>query len=106
MEKAIKYNGGGNWGQEGQPIYTWNREIGESSGGLALITKYDSLEILDSIFYNVDLMTITAEEQFQTEFEFNTDFYFSPYIGVIRKVIHDTINGTKTWNLKRYDVKK
>jgi hypothetical protein len=106
IDQVIKYNGGGNWGQEGQPIYIWNWEIGENSNGLTLIASYDSIEILDNMFYNIDVMEVTAKDQFQVEFEFNTDLYFSPYIGVIRRVIHDTINGTETWDLKNYNIKK
>jgi len=106
VEKVIKYNGGGNWGQDGQPIFVLNIEIGESSGGLIFISHYDSLEVMEDVFYNVDIMGIKAKEQFQDEFDFNTDLFFSPHVGVIRKIIYDTINGTEIWNIKRYEIKK
>lgn len=60
---------------------------------------------MNNVFYDVEIMTITANKQYQNEFEFNTDFFFSPHIGIIRKVTHDTVNGLETWNLKQYNIK-
>ena len=68
--------------------------------------KYDSLVVLDNTFYEVTKMSLLADEQYQPEFEFDTDLYFSPNIGLIKKEVHDTISGLKTWNLVRYHIEK
>ncbi|MCF8277299.1 MAG: hypothetical protein K9J17_11245 [Flavobacteriales bacterium] len=98
---SIKYNGGGEWGQDGQPIFLVNQEEGYFFNGLLVGEQIDNLLILNEVFYNVQKMSVQADFQYQSEFEYDTDFYFSETVGIVRIVIHDTINGTQTWNLKR-----
>ncbi|MFK5856850.1 MAG: hypothetical protein QM503_12010 [Bacteroidota bacterium] len=106
LRNFIRYNGGGDWGQDGQPIYAEDYQIDEGFNGLVLTDKYDSIEIMNSIYYDVEVMTIIANFQYQDEFNFNTDLFFSPHIGIIRMVTYDTIYGPNIWNLKRYKIEK
>jgi hypothetical protein len=100
----IRYNGGGSFGEEGQPIYLFGKEEGFQLNGLTVGAQLDSLEIFDHVFYDVAIMHIDSESQFQQEFEYDTDLYFSPGIGIIRTITYDTVNGTQEKNLLRYDV--
>lgn len=104
LSNFIRYNGGGTWGQEGQPIFVENASEGDTFNGLLVGAKLDSLVIFDETFFHVEKMTVEADMQIQNEFEFNTDFYFVPHVGVVRKVVHDAVNGPITWDLKRYHV--
>ena len=106
LNKHIKKNGGGDYCELGQPILTYNRDIGYEFNGITVTEKYDSLLVLDNYYYNVTKMSLTAEEQYQLEYEYNTDLYFSPNIGLIKKETHDTINGMEIWNLKRYHIEQ
>ena len=104
LRNFIRYNGGGDWGQDGQPIYVGGYNIDEGFNGVVLTDKYDSIEIMNRVYYDVEVMTISASFQYQNEFDFNTDFFFSPHIGIIRMVTHYTIDESQTWNLKRYKI--
>jgi hypothetical protein len=99
---SIKYNGGGDWGEDGQPIFLLNEDEGYFFNGLLIGEKLDSLLILDEMFYDVQKTSVQAGLQYQPEFDFDRDFYFVESVGVVRIVIYDTINGTQTWNLKRW----
>jgi hypothetical protein len=102
MSRHIKYNGGGEWGQNGQPIYINDKEEGYEFNGLVVERVLDSLMISNTIFYNVEKMNIQVDMQYQNEFEFDREFYFVPSIGIVRTIINDTINGTIIWDLKNY----
>ena len=104
MLDFMRYNGGGSFGSEGQPIYLLNSEEGHEFNGLLVGEKFDSLTILNEVFYDVEKMTVLSDIQFQDEFDFDRDFYFAPSIGIVRTVIHDTTNGTVTWDLKNYSI--
>ena len=105
MADFIRYNGGGDFGQNGQPIYITKREEGYEFNGLIVGKVLDSLVILNATFYNVEKMSVQADSQYQREFEFDTDIYFAPMVGIIREVIFDSINGTTTRDLKRFNLK-
>jgi hypothetical protein len=104
LSNFTRYNGGGSWGQDGQPIYILGKAESYGFNGLIVGEKYDSLLILDEMFYNVEKMSVNADMQFQIEFEYDRDFYFVPTVGIVRSVIHDTVNGTLTWDLKNYNI--
>jgi len=103
LSDHIKYNGGGDWGQEGQPIYIINQLKDYEFNGLVVGDYYDSLLILNTMFYRVIKMKVKANQQIDNQFKFDRDFYFSPHIGVVKYVIYDT-SGTETFNLKNYNV--
>tara|TARA_B110001469_G_C9502648_1_gene250905 strand:+ start:63 stop:674 length:612 start_codon:yes stop_codon:yes gene_type:complete len=102
LSDFTRYNGGGSWGQNGQPIYILDRDEEYEFNGLTVGERLDSLMILNTIFYNLEKMSVHADMQYQNEFEFDRDFYFVPSVGIVREVIYDTINGTKIWDLKNY----
>lgn len=102
----MKKNGGGSYCELGQPIFIYNTNVGYEFNCVTVTEKYDSLFVLYTFYYNVTKMSLMAEEQYQQEFEYNTDLYFSPNIGLVKIVTHDTINGTETWNLKRYQIEQ
>jgi len=104
MSSFARYNGGGSWGEDGQPIYILNRDEGYEFNGLMVSENFDSLSVLNEVFYDVEKMTVVADMQFQDEFDFDRDFYFAPSVGIVRTVIHDTTNGSVTWDLKDYSI--
>ena len=102
----IKLNGGGEYGQLGQPIFIYNGAVNHSFNGATIIDKYDSMTLLGTKFHNITKMKITAELQYQNEFLFDTYLYFADDFGLIKKEINDTINGFQSWNLKRSHIVK
>lgn len=100
----IKYNGGGDWGQNGQPIFIHDKAKGHRFNGLTVCEKIDSLIIFNTTFYNVEKMSIQADMQFQPKFQYDREFYFVPSIGIVRMVINDTVNGTIIRDLKNYNI--
>lgn len=106
MSNYIKLNGGGEYGQLGQPIFMYDRAVNYSFNGAKVIDKYDSMTVSGIKYYNITKMKITASLQFQKEFLFDTYLYFADNFGIIKKEINDTINGYQTWNLKRSHIVK
>jgi len=106
LHNFIRYNGGGDYGEKGQPIFILNRPEGYEFNGLIVGATLDSLRILDSTYYNIHKMEVVAREQYQKEFEYDREFYFVPTIGIVRHVIHDTIRGKQVWNLVDYRIEK
>ncbi|UTW65502.1 hypothetical protein KFE94_12670 [bacterium SCSIO 12643] len=102
MSNFIRYNGGGTFGQHGQPIHILNRDQGYQFNGLVVGEVFDSLQVSNTMYYNVEKMTVQADQQFQKKFDYDRDFYFVPSIGIVRIVIHDHKQGVITWDLKRY----
>lgn len=104
LSHFIRYNGGGTWGQNGQPIFILDRDEGYEFNGLVVGQSPDSLVVLSETYYDVDKMSVVAENQLQIEFDYDVDFYFTPSIGVVKYVEYDTLDGTKTWELKNYHI--
>lgn len=102
IRNYIKYNGGGENGELGQPIFIVDKTEGYSFNGLTVAATLDSLEVDETVFLDVIEMHIDADSQHQQEFDFDTELYFVPSIGVVKKVIHDSVNGTQTWELIRW----
>lgn len=104
LSNFIRYNGGGTFGQHGQPIHILNGDQGDQFNGLVVGEVFDSLQISHTMYYNVEKMTVQADHQFQKEFDYDRDFYFAPSIGIVRTVIHDPVKGAIPWDLKRYHI--
>ena len=104
MFGSVRLNGGGEYGQNGQPVLSYYANIGDEFNGATVAAKYDSLLVLDKYYYNVTKMSISVENQYQQEFEYDTDLYFAPDIGLIKNEVYDTVSGVKTWNLVRYHI--
>lgn len=102
----IKRNGGGDYGENGQPIYLANRDIGTEFNGMTIIAKYESLTINSNTFENIVETKITDSLQYQPMFDNNTYLYFSDSIGLIKKVT-DLGNGNyDSWSIKKWNLKK
>lgn len=106
MFNYVRLNGGGEYGQNGQACLLSNPNIGYEFNGVTVSGKFDSLLVLDRYCHNVTKMSISAINQYQHEFEFDTDLYFAPNIGLIRKTIYDTISGDETWDLAHCNIEK
>jgi len=104
-----KRNGGGTYGELGQPVF-WvnisNHEpyIGYGYNGFEMIALFDSIAIGDNTFYQVCKSTVYADEQYQHEFDFDTDLYFAPHIGIVRMDYFDEGSVHHVWNLVNWDV--
>lgn len=96
---TIKYNGGGPWGELGQPIFVYKEN---GFNGVSEFEHYDSLMVANKMYYDVEVWRLIASTQYQNEFEFDTDFYFCKSIGIIKTISYDTILGTNTIDLLRY----
>jgi len=101
MSDYIKLNGGGEYSQEGQPVFIYEKPVDYSFNGATVVDKYDSMNVLGTKYYDITKMKITASLQFQREFVFDTYLYFAANFGIIKKEIDDSIKGYQTWNLKR-----
>lgn len=102
MSDYIKLNGGGDYSEKGQPIFMYNESVNYEFNGAQIIAKIDTLTILGKVYNNITKIKITASEQYQHEFSYDTYLFFVDNYGLIRQEINDTINGYETWNLKRY----
>ncbi len=106
MNNYIKLNGGGEYGVlNGQPIFMYEAHINEEFNGATVFEKIDSLNILGNMYYDITKMKISAVDQWVQVFTYDTDMYFADHIGLIKKEIFDTINGTQSYELKKYDIK-
>lgn len=104
LSNFIRYNGGGQWGQNGQPIFILNSNEGNGFNGLSVGEHYDSIVVLSNTYFDVTKMLVSANNQVQKEFEYDIDLFFAPYIGIIKVIEFDTINGTRTMELKNYNI--
>lgn len=104
MSDFIRYNGGGAWGQDGQPIFILDRNEGYEFNGLVVRESIDSLIVLNETFYDIKKMSVIADKQYQVEFDYDMDFYFSPSIGVVKFIEYDTLSGAKIWELENYNI--
>ena len=102
----LRLNGGGEYNQDGQPVFMFDRPVNYSFNGASIVEKYDSLTIADIKYYDVIKMKITANQQYQHEFEFDTYLWFADNFGLVKKEVNNTIQGFQTWNLMRVQIVK
>ncbi len=103
ISNNIKINGSPHNERNGQPIYMHTRPIGFTFNGAGIEEKFDTFQLGENVFMNVTRVRISAANQYQPVYEFDTDLYFADGVGIIRKVVFDTL-GTKTSDLVRYNV--
>ncbi len=99
-----KRNGGGEWGQLGQPVmhiagYPWYPQVGNGFNGYQIMDIFPSFEVNGTTFNNVVWSRIFENEQYQHEFDYDTDLYFSPGVGIIRKAWIDGQGISHCWDL-------
>ncbi len=94
--------------EAGQTIFSSFSDTGDSwhPAGMKIIAKFSTMTINDNIFNNVIETKITASEQKNQEFAYDTYLYFTNTIGLIKKVT-DLGNGSfESWSIKRWSVIK
>ncbi len=104
LDSHFKYNGGGEYGHLGQPIFMYDEPAGSQFNGARIVGHSDSMTVLGNTFHDVTLVRIIREEQFDPMFSTDLNLYFAEHSGLIRKeIVHQTGN-IEIWNLKRYHV--
>ena len=106
LTNFMKINGGGTYGQEGQPIYMANSAIGTSFNGMEIINKLNSLNINGVTFNNITKIKITSSNQYQQEFINDTYLYFIDTVGLIKKETVLGLNNIESWSIKRWKIIK
>ena len=102
----IKRNGGGFYGQNGQPIYIAESDTGTEFNGMTIIAKYSTFTINSNTFNNVVATKITASQQYQPMFSNDTYLYFCDSIGLIKKVTILGSGNVESWSVLRWSVIK
>jgi hypothetical protein len=103
-----KRNGGGYYGELGQPImhigqYQQYPEVGNGFNGYEIIDIIDIIEVSGSVYYDVVVSRVYEEQQYQYDFEYNTDLYFAPGVGIIREEYIDDLGNDHVWDLINYE---
>ena len=105
-EYSLKRNGGGEYGEDGQPILVNNMDTLEVFYGLKTIAKLPTMTINGYTFNNVTETKIIASQQHLQTFQNDTYLYFTASVGLIKKVT-DLGNGNfETWSIKRWKTLK
>jgi len=102
-------NGGGEWAQLGQPImdigqFAQYPEVGNGFNGYEILGIMDSLVVESQVFYNIVWSHIYKNQQYQQEFDYNTDLFFSEDVGIVKKVYTDENGFRQVWNLKNWEI--
>lgn len=101
----IRRNGGGTYGELGQPIFIADGIVGEGYNGMKIIDIIPELEISGNSIFNVIQVKVTASEQYQQEFVYDTYLYFTDSIGIIKKVEVISEEDIRSWSLIRWNTK-
>jgi hypothetical protein len=102
----IKRDGGGDYGENGQPIFMTNSDTGSVFNGMKIIAKFPIMTINGNTFTNVIETKITASQQYQPIFVNDTYLFYTESIGLIKQVA-DIGNGNfESWSIKRWTVIK
>lgn len=104
LKNHMKRNGGGQYGQLGQPILfgggnTYPPTVGASFNGCDIIAFIDSIEIKDVKYFDVIHTKIYKTQQYQQEFNYDTELFFAPGVGVVRKQYTDSLSVNYVWDL-------
>ena len=67
--------------------------------------QFTDYTVRGEVFPDVRLLNVPAEASTTTVVEYDTEYYWAPMVGVVKKVVHDTANGTQTWELISYDLR-
>ena len=102
----MKRNGGGTWGEKGQPIYMSNSAVGTTFNGMEISSQLNTLNVNGITFNNVTKIKITSANQIQPEFSNDTYLYYSDSVGLIKKEIILGINNIESWSIKHWKIVK
>jgi len=93
---------------EGQPIFwVMNDNQCYHINGLCCLKRlgfYPQMDVMNHTYYNVYHFIIFEAAQIKKVFKYDTELFFSPQVGIIKKIVHDPTNGEKVWLLKDYEV--
>lgn len=106
LNDFMKRNGGGTWGQDGQPIYIANSAVGTTFNGMEISSKLNTLNINGITFNNITKVKITAANQIQPEFSNDTYLYYVDTVGLIKKEIVLGLNNIESWSIKHWKIVK
>lgn len=103
-----KRNGGGEWGQLGQPVMHIEQfanypEVGNGFNGYQIMNIFPSYEVNGVEFFNVVWSRVFESQQYQHEFDYDTDLYFAPGVGIIRKAWVDDLGINHVWDLINWE---
>lgn len=105
MYDYIKHQGGGEYGQYGQPIFSCTKTIGAEFNGLVLEGLISTMVINGNTFNDVRKFRLVAEKQIYPKiFQEDRLLYYSPHVGLIKKVIMPTSGDSTTLELLRWNV--
>jgi|GEM_PF-1170124 len=104
-----KRNGGGQYGELGQPLMLIEPNaqypsVGSGFNGFEITAILDSIQIGDNLFYDVVVSRIYADQQYQHEFDYTTDLYFAPHVGIVRKSYTDSSNVNHCWDIVNWQI--
>lgn len=105
-ESFIRLNGGGVWGQNGQPIYEVDSYLFIGYEGLMLTSRIEQMEVSGITYHDILVYSVKVDYQAADEFKYDTDMYFAPDIGLIRKITYDPNLGVQFWDLISYHLEE
>jgi hypothetical protein len=100
----MRKNGGGYYGEFGQPILFSGHPQGYGFSGAKIDTIYSNFIVSLWPFFSVVKMKITSAEQYQTEYPKDTYLYFAPGFGLIRKDVIQDVGDVDVWLIKSYNI--
>jgi hypothetical protein len=106
LDNFMKRNGGGTWGEKGQPIYMANSVVGTIFNGMEISSKLNTLNINGITFNNITKVKITTANQIQPEFSNDTYLYYVDTVGLIKKEIVLGLNNIESWSIKHWKIVK
>lgn len=78
-------------------------EVGAGYNGMEIIDIIPKLVIKGNTFTDIAQVKITATEQYQQEFEYDTYLYFTDSIGIIKKELLLRCENIEAWSLIRWN---
>jgi hypothetical protein len=106
VENLWRVNGGGEWAELGQPVMLANNSGPMYGGynGFEIIEILDSLAVGDHMFYNVAWSHVYEDQQYQHEFNFDTDLYYAEDVGLVRQAYTDDEGVSHSRDLVNWEV--
>lgn len=97
--RFIRRNGGGDYGQLGQPIFNDG-----SFNGLSVINTDTSVTLNGNTFNHAYKFKVTATQQYQHVFNYDTYLYYHIGTGFIKKETVIGPNNVESWSIIRWSV--
>jgi hypothetical protein len=100
----MRKNGGGYYGEYGQPILFAGHTQGYGFGGAKIDTIMADFTVSGVPFFGVVKIKITSAEQYQTEYPKDTYLYFAPGFGLVRKDVVQDVGDVDIWLVKSWNI--